>query len=246
MSDRGVGDGVAAVVLAGGSGTRFAAAHNKSYVSLAGRRVLTWTMQTLHSLGVVSWWVLVARPQDRPVLQRTLDREIGPLGVEPDVVDGGGTRHESEYAALRHLRGPIEHGEIGQVLVHDAARPLASGRLMRELLAVAATDGAAVPGFVDDDLRSLRADGGVDFSGRADGALARCQTPQVFAARQLLQAYDLAEHDGFRGTDTAACWQQYAQQPVTMVPGDPRNLKITYPRDLFVADAVLRADFDLS
>ena len=78
------------------------------------------------------------------------------------------------------------------------------------------------------------------------GRLIAAQTPQTFHARTLLEAYEQAELDGFNGTDTVSCWQRYSPLPVHWVPGDPRNLKITYPGDLLDAENILQDnDFEL-
>jgi 2-C-methyl-D-erythritol 4-phosphate cytidylyltransferase len=71
------------------------------------------------------------------------------------------------------------------------------------------------------------------------GTLVRVQTPQAFRAGLLLDAYERAEADGFGGTDTAACVERYAGVPVRCVPGDPRNVKVTYRADLALAEALL-------
>ena len=73
------------------------------------------------------------------------------------------------------------------------------------------------------------------------------QTPQAFRARPLLEAYRLAEADGFVGTDTASCMERYTDVPVLCVDGDAGNIKITFPEDLFLAERLLaKADWDLS
>jgi 2-C-methyl-D-erythritol 4-phosphate cytidylyltransferase len=68
----------------------------------------------------------------------------------------------------------------------------------------------------------------------------RVQTPQVFAAAPLLEAYGRAAAAGFEGTDTASCVERFSALPVVHVAGEERNFKITYPHDLLVADAFVR------
>ena len=69
--------------------------------------------------------------------------------------------------------------------------------------------------------------------------LVRVQTPQAFRAAELLAAYEQADRDGFTGTDTAACVERYAGLRVHCLPGDPRNLKVTYRADLDLAARLL-------
>ena len=73
--------------------------------------------------------------------------------------------------------------------------------------------------------------------GLAEGAeLHGVQTPQAFRAAVLLEAYRRADHDGFDGTDTAACLERYTHVEVVSVPGRPANLKITFPEDVALAE----------
>jgi len=120
------------------------------------------------------------------------------------------------------------------VAIHDGARPLASAALFRAVIDVAAGDGAAVPGVPAGRLNTV--DGGL-----APDDLVAVQTPQAFAASTLLAAYDAADADGFTGTDTAACLERYADVTVRAVDGERRNLKITYPDDLRLAEELIAA-----
>ena len=116
------------------------------------------------------------------------------------------------------------------VLIHDGARPLLSPALIGALIGATTLHQAAFPAIEKHDVRRTRPDGTIDMSW--PGRLIAAQTPQTFHARTLLEAYEQAEVDGFNGTDTVSCWQRYSPVPVHWVPGDPRNLKITYPGDL--------------
>ena len=220
----------AAVVLAGGSGTRLGAEGNKVYLPLAGRPLLAWSLEAFARAPGVGRLVLVTRPADRPLATeavRTVDARV-------EVVDGGVTRHDSEWSALRVLAPAIEAGQLDVVAIHDGARPVVSQRLIADALAAAREHGAAVPGVPltgvsDHDLTPIA------------GTLVRVQTPQAFRADLLLAAYSKADADCFTGTDTAACVERYAGIPVHCFPGDPRNVKITYRPDLALAERLLRS-----
>ena len=123
------------------------------------------------------------------------------------------------------------------MLIHDAARPMCSPELVATLVRTAAERGGAVPGLVADDLAAVGADGTlVPLVGRH----VRIQTPQVFAAAPLLEAYHQAAEVGFEGTDTAACLERFSSLTVAHVAGEEQNFKITYPHDLLIADELLR------
>lgn len=225
------------MVLAGGSGTRVGQDGNKAYVPLAGRLMVSWTLGSLHDALHFRRYLLVIRPQDRDVATAVLNRELRGLPVE--LVIGGSSRHDSEYAALEALRPAITRGEVDVVLLHDAARPLISRTLIRSVVNAARQHGGAVPALVADDLAARAPTG---HYARVDTSqLVRVQTPQAFTAHALLSAYEAAEREGFRGTDTSATMEAFSEVPVQWVHGDVRNLKVTFPEDIFVAEQLLSA-----
>ncbi|MGH3342982.1 MAG: IspD/TarI family cytidylyltransferase [Carbonactinosporaceae bacterium] len=222
----------AGVVLAGGVGARLGAGLNKAYLRLGGRSLIGWALHTLAGVPGVHPLVLVARPADRDAARRALERDAAELAVE--MVTGGATRHGSEYSALRHLVGPIEAGDVDAVLIHDAARPLASVRLAGDVLRVARTTGGAVPGLPAGDLIEVR--GARTRVAGGTRAAVRVQTPQAFVASPLLAAFRAADASGFSGTDTASCVEAFSDVEVRWVPGEATNIKITYPHDLVLAE----------
>lgn len=225
----------AAVVLAGGNGTRLDAGHNKVYLPLAGRLVVSWAMESCRSVREVGPLVLVIREQDRQQAEWVVRREArGPV----DLVVGGQSRHESEFRALSHLAPLIRNGLVDVVLIHDGARPLVTPSLIGSLLAAARRHGAAVPGVPVEDVWEHSPDNG-HRAVRDGSGLRRMQTPQAFRALPLLDAYERAARDSFNGSDTAACIERYADLSVQCLPGDPQNLKLTHPEDLFIAEQIL-------
>jgi 2-C-methyl-D-erythritol 4-phosphate cytidylyltransferase len=227
----------AGIVLAAGSGTRVGNSRNKVYLPLAGRRIVTWSLELFRKTPGIGRLVLVVRDEDRELAEEILDRELP--GVPVELVTGGETRHESEYRALLHLAEEIDRGEIDVVLVHDAARPLAPARIVEEVLATAIRTGSAIPALPLEDVAGVDEAGRMSGAGRSD--MVRVQTPQAFRSGPLLAAYRAAAVDGFTGTDTASCLERYEGIPVHVVPGDPRNIKVTYADDLLTAELVLAA-----
>jgi 2-C-methyl-D-erythritol 4-phosphate cytidylyltransferase len=226
----------AAIVLAAGSGTRLEAARNKVFLPLAGRRVVSWSLESFAQVRAIKRFVMVIREADRSLAEETIDREAEDITVE--IIAGGATRQQSELAALRHLAPAIAADDINMILIHDGARPLLSRRLVETLIRSTALHQAAFPAIEREDIRGMRADGTIDMSN--PGRLIAAQTPQTFCAQPLLDAYEQAAAEGFSGTDTVSCWERYNTVPVKWVRGDPRNIKITYPGDLFDAEQILR------
>jgi 2-C-methyl-D-erythritol 4-phosphate cytidylyltransferase len=218
----------AAIVLAGGSGSRLGAASNKVYLPLGERTVLGWSLQAFAAHPAIGPVVLVVRAEE----VGEAEREAEALGVPVEIVEGGATRQDSEWCGLQRLAERIAAGAVDVVLIHDGARPLVSQELITAVLTAARVDGGAVPGLLRDDLAAVTPDGaGLRWPPGPD-ALVAVQTPQGFRAVPLLAAYDRARETGFVGTDTASCVQRFTDLPVRWVPGDDRNLKITYPHDL--------------
>lgn len=220
----------AVVVLAGGSGTRVGAATNKVLLPLAGVPALARAVRTVLEVAGVHRIVLVVRPEDRAPVEEAVAPWLG--GHDIWLTDGGAERHDSEWAALRVLAADIDAGELDVVAIHDGARPLASADLYRRVLDAAHRTGSAVP--VREVGPLSRRNGS-----RVATRLGAVQTPQAFAAVPLLAAYREADRLGFRGTDTAACWEQYVGTPVTAVPGSAANLKVTFAEDVALAGELL-------
>lgn len=203
-----------AVVVAGGGGTRFGAP--KQFAMLAGRPLVQWAVDAARP--VVDGVVLVLPAEH-------LGRAVAGADV---VVAGGDTRAASVRAGLAAVP---EDAEV--VAVHDGARPLASAALFAAVIAAvrAGADGA-VPGLaVADTLKRTDGDRVVATVERA--GLVAVQTPQAFAAAVLRAAHG-AEPDA---TDDAAVLEA-AGATVRVVPGDPRNIKVTTPADLEVVQAL--------
>ena len=224
------------VVLAAGRGTRVGHDGNKAYLPLAGRRMVTWTLESLARVPEIERVVVVVRQGDLPRARAVIGRELPELPVE--YVLGGDTRHQSEHQALQHLAVDIGSGAVQVVLIHDAARPLAGTAMMRSAVSVAWEFGGAVPALPASDLIEVREGGSVRQPPPA-GALVRVQTPQAFRAPELLAAYAAAHDDGFEGTDTSSCVERYSDVDVHTFPGEERNLKVTYAHDLFLAEKLL-------
>jgi 2-C-methyl-D-erythritol 4-phosphate cytidylyltransferase len=228
---------IAGIVLAAGSGTRVGNSRNKAYLPLGGRRMLAWSLDVVGRHPGVTRLVLVVRAEDREMAGEVVRDELPRRSV--DIVVGGTSRHESEFNALEFLAGPIERGALDVVLIHDAARPLTPANVVRQVVTAAEREGAAIPGLVAENVLEVGDDD--CLSGRTRERLVTVQTPQGFQARPLLEAYRAAARDGYNGTDTASCVERYSDMRIHVVPGDPRNLKVTFAHDLFVAERLLEA-----
>jgi 2-C-methyl-D-erythritol 4-phosphate cytidylyltransferase len=230
----------ALVVVAGGSGSRVGADVNKVYLPLAGRPVVSWSLQWAAQVPEIRRFVLVVRPEDAELADEVLRREA--RGLDVRLVVGGATRHESEDAALAHLAPSVQAGDIDVIAVHDGARPLAGPGMFRSVVRTARAVGGAVPALPAIGVLQVGSDAQphADLPGpRPRQRLVRMQTPQAFRAEDLLAAYAGAHEAGYRGTDTASSVEAYSRVLVRTVAGSPHNLKITYPHDLVLAERLL-------
>lgn len=225
----------AGVVLASGSGSRVGAAVNKVYLPMAGRHVLTWSLDAFASVPDIGVLVLVTRPGDRDLVDAV---RAETTATDLEIVHGGQTRQDSELAALRSLAGRISDGTVDTVLIHDGARPLVRPELIAGVLDHARAHGGAIPALEADDVVAVTPEGAV-ASEPGPGRNVRVQTPQGFRARPLLEAYENAAREGFVGTDTASCMERFSALPVGCVAGEAENIKVTYPHDLAIAEHVL-------
>jgi 2-C-methyl-D-erythritol 4-phosphate cytidylyltransferase len=220
------------VVLAAGLGTRVGADGNKAYRKLAGRSMVSWSVDAVARTPGIDRTVLVFRRGERELVARTLEAEVR---AAVELVEGGDSRHASEWNVLRYLATDVESGAVDVVLIHDAARPLAGPDLMSAAISTAREFGGAIPAVPAHDV--MRATPAGSASG---AALVRVQTPQAFRARPLLDAYRLAQVDEFEGTDTSSCLERFTDVEVRTFRGMSTNLKVTYPQDVLVAARLLQ------
>jgi len=216
----------AAVVVAGGAGRRFGGPVRKQYLELGGAPVLLRAvLPFLHHPRIASV-VVVLPPED------VADPPSWLAALDVAIVAGGAERGDSVLNGL--LAVPED---VGRVLVHDGARPFVSTSVIDRVLDAEGGAVAAVP--VTDTIQQVGADG-VIVSTPDRAALWQAQTPQGFPRAALLGAYLRARVEGVAAPDDAAVFARYAG-PVRVVTGSPRNLKVTRPEDLPVAEALARA-----
>jgi 2-C-methyl-D-erythritol 4-phosphate cytidylyltransferase len=226
-----------AVVLAGGTGRRFGGGLPKQLHLLAGRSLVEHSVAAFEQADGVNE-IMVVMPAGLAAETRELFAG-GCYRKVTSVIEGGATRTDSTRRAITAL-GDDEC----DVLFHDAARPLLEQRIIADCVRALATDraiGVAVP---SSDTIVEVSDGVVLQMPRRD-ALARCQTPQGFRLSVIRRAYQLAEADSRfaqrPATDDCGIVLRYLPEvPVRIVPGSERNIKITYPDDLELAEVLLR------
>lgn len=218
---------IAAIITAAGRGTRAGGDLPKQWQMLAGQSVLA---RTVAAFGFCDRVVVVLHPEDMP-------RGVESFGGTVTLVAGGKTRAESVRNALESL----ESAQVSTVLIHDGARPLVDRALIdRVLAALSAGAPAAAPALAVTDALWRGADGVVTGTETREG-LYRAQTPQGFAFPAILAAH--RAHPGGAADDVEVA--RAAGLPVTIVPGDERNIKITWARDFARAASLLEEKMEV-
>jgi 2-C-methyl-D-erythritol 4-phosphate cytidylyltransferase len=218
---------VSVIVAGAGTGKRFGAEENKIFHRLGDRPLFVRTLEVFVSRRDVCQVLLAVAAGDVDAVKRHLESYLGSADVT--VVTGGPTRSQSVRNALARLSDQAE-----LVCVHDAVRPCISPLWVDEVFAQAERTGAAILAWpVHGTLKRVSADGLIEET-LARSEVWEAQTPQVFRRDLLLAAYGR----GGEATDDARLVEAMGR-PVSVVRGDPRNIKITTAADLALAAAVI-------
>jgi 2-C-methyl-D-erythritol 4-phosphate cytidylyltransferase len=235
------------ILPAAGLGTRMApltapgkkSAPSKQFTELAGTPILIHTLRRFAAVPRVAEIWVALRQSEITGFRARLEREAPDvLQKKVEFVEGGEQRQQSVANALRALAAAA--GDI--VLVHDAVRPLVTAEIIEDVLHAAEKHGAAIAGLpaVDTVKQVERTpEGAVIHTTIPRASVVLAQTPQGFRYDLLKKAFDDAAADGFLGTDEASLLER-AGIPVAVVMGSPRNLKITAPADMELAEFYLK------
>lgn len=212
-----------AVIVGGGSGSRLGSDLPKAFVSLGGKPLYHYSLETFAAHPRVREVVFVS-----PEAFRT---KIGHDGVT--VVGGGATRQDSVWNGLSALSAAIDG-----VLVHDAARPFVSIDVIDRLLSAVGEGVGAIAALPLNDTVKLSR-GGAVLETLDRSQLWVAQTPQAFPVFLLKEAYARATAEKWEVTDEASMVERLGSM-VRLIPGDSRNFKITTPDDLALAETLLK------
>jgi 2-C-methyl-D-erythritol 4-phosphate cytidylyltransferase/2-C-methyl-D-erythritol 2,4-cyclodiphosphate synthase len=214
-----------AIIVAAGSGSRAGAGPAKQWREVAGKPVARWSVEAFRAAGAQSI-VLVVPAGDRAVAGEIF-RDMKDLII----VAGGAERTDSVAAGL----AAVGAAKADIVMIHDAARPfLTSAHVTVLIRALQQAEGAILALPMTDTLKRAEADGSITTPPR-DG-LWRAQTPQAFRYQALVEAYAVWPHD-HPPTDEAVVIEAAGGQ-VRLTHGDPRLMKLTYPEDFDMAEAL--------
>jgi 2-C-methyl-D-erythritol 4-phosphate cytidylyltransferase len=229
---------VVAVVLGGGVGNRFGADMPKQLLTLAGKTLVEHCVAAFSQAPGIDEVLLVMPPAYHDEAAKLVGDQVGAI------ISGGVTRSDSVRNALAHLSARYPAESTG-VLLHDAARPLVTQRVIADCVAALAQHDAAGTAVPTADTIVV-ADDGVMSHIPPREKLLRCQTPQCFRLAVVNRAHELAAADpDFVPTDDCGVVLRYLPAvPVHLVQGSEHNIKVTYPGDLAIAETLLRTATD--
>jgi 2-C-methyl-D-erythritol 4-phosphate cytidylyltransferase len=231
---------VTAILPAAGLGTRMGAEMPKQFLELAGVPLLIFTLRRLAACPAITDFLISTRADEIASLEVRVAQEV--LGRPVRFVRGGDTRQDSVANALAEVRHDAD-----LILVHDAVRPLVTREQIERVIAEALACGAAILGIPAMDTvkevkrASLPADVALVKATIPRERVVLAQTPQVFRAALLLEAFARARTDEFSASDEAGLVERL-DQVVHVVIGSERNLKITRPGDLELAEFYLQQE----
>lgn len=237
---------VIVIIPAAGLGTRMAAAAkdkkraaSKQFTELAGTPILIHTLRKFSSVPQVSAICIALRQTEMDEFRSRLQSYAQDvLKKKIQLVQGGEHRQESVANALAAISA--ENDDI--ILVHDAVRPFVTQQIIQEVIEAAQKYGAAIAGMpaVDTVKQVERTSEGALITATVPRErVVLAQTPQGFRYHILKKAFDEAATDGFLGTDEASLVERSGKE-VAVVMGSSRNMKITTPADMELAEFYFR------
>jgi 2-C-methyl-D-erythritol 4-phosphate cytidylyltransferase len=239
---------VVVIIPAAGLGTRMASvpagkvakpAASKQFLELDGVPVLVHTLRRFAKSSQVNQIVVALRDQEIEPFRSRLAKDAPEIQQKnPMFVEGGEHRQQSVANGLAAVKGSAED----VVLVHDAVRPFVSEQMIQEVITAAQKYGAAIAAVpAVDTVKQVErtAEGALIKTTIPREKIVMAQTPQGFRYDVLKRAFDEAAADGFIGTDEASLVER-SGHAVAVVMGSPKNIKITTPGDLELAQFFLK------
>lgn len=219
---------LSAIIVAAGSSERMG--FDKLFALVSGKPVIAHTIAAFENTKCVDEIILVGRADSLGELRKVIGK---PTKVK-QIIAGGAERSDSVRAGLEHV-----DPKSNFVAVHDAARPMITPEKITRVFEAARTSGGAtLAETINDTLK--RADAGLAVVGSVDrDGVYAMQTPQVFEKKLLEEAYELVAKKKITVTDEVSAVALLGKK-VVLVPNHDFNFKITYPRDLPMAEFVLK------
>ena len=236
-----------AVVLAAGSGSRMRSDVPKQFMELGGRPLIWYALDAVERSAIIDDCILVTGAEDISYMQSEIVEKYGFSKVDT-ITAGGRERYESVACAMTVL----EEGDMkvpnqdGYVFIHDGARPFLTEKILEDTYAAAYAYGACVAAMPSKDTVKLADPEGVAQRTPNRDSVWLVQTPQVFEVQMICEAYrrlmaqlPQLRQQGIQITDDAMVAETMLQRQVKLVPASYKNIKVTTPEDMKIAEVLL-------
>jgi 2-C-methyl-D-erythritol 4-phosphate cytidylyltransferase len=223
----------AAIIPAAGTGTRMRSASPKQFLKLEGVPIIVHTLRKFLQCKEIQRIVVPLRKSDVTFFEELLHEQGFPPAIR--LVVGGGSRQDSVFNGFRELEE-----DTSIVVVHDAVRPFVDVELIRDVIKTAGSSGAAILALpCVDTVKQIERNLVTATLSRERVVLA--QTPQAFRYALLKEGFDKARADHFYATDESCLLERLGYE-VSVIRGSERNIKITKPADLPLAELYIQQE----
>lgn len=233
-----------AIVLAAGQGKRMESKVAKQYLLLKGKPVLYYTLKAFED-SLIDSIILVAKEGQEEYCRKEIVEAYGFQKIVA-IVQGGRERYHSVFQGLKAVSEYVP--ECGYVFIHDGARPFVTSDIIMRAYKEVEHSNACVVGMPVKDTIKIADEDGYAVSTPERSRVWAVQTPQVFsfsfirkAYEQLMEYEDDLREKGIVITDDAMVAETFTKEKVKLVEGSYRNIKITTPEDLEIAESFLQS-----
>jgi len=230
-------DKITAIILAAGQGKRMNSPVAKQFLTLQGRPVLYYSLKAFEDSSVDDIILVTGRDQEEYCKENII--AFYHINKVSKVIEGGVERYDSVYRALTNA------GQADYVLIHDGARPFVTTQLIENVIQQVKKFQACIVGTPVKDTIKVVDQNGLITSTPIRNTLWSAQTPQAFKYTEIQKAYQLLykieNKQEQEITDDAMVYETFLKQHVKMLMGDYRNIKITTPEDLQLAEVLMEA-----
>jgi 2-C-methyl-D-erythritol 4-phosphate cytidylyltransferase len=230
-----------AIVLAAGSGKRMQSAVAKQFMTVGGKPLIWYALQAVEDSAIIDDCILVTGAEDLAYVEKEIVEKYGFTKVLR-VVAGGAER----YASVANALFTLEEGHDGYVFIHDGARPFLTEEIIANTYQAVQVHHACVAAMPSKDTVKIADSQGFAAQTPDRRTVWNIQTPQVFdtklavdAYRKLMSELDRLAKEGIAVTDDAMVVELFTDVKVKLAEGSYRNMKVTTPEDICIAEALL-------
>ncbi|MEA1940543.1 MAG: 2-C-methyl-D-erythritol 4-phosphate cytidylyltransferase [Candidatus Caldatribacteriota bacterium] len=225
---------IVALIAAAGKGKRMNAKTSKPFIPIFGKAILAYTIEKFEKCDLIDKIYIVTNKKEKDYCWNNIVLKYNFTKVK-GIIIGGNSRQASVFNGLKAL----DSTTTGIVVIHDGARPLVEKAIIQESIKAAETNGAAIVSVPLKDTVKKVGEGFFINKTLDREEIWRAQTPQTFKYRLIISAYRQAYKDKYFATDDAALVEKYGHK-VKLIVGSEKNIKITSPFDIIVAENFLK------